>query len=99
MRIFQAITLLLLLLFSTVLALESIDFVNIAHNKIQQSKSDSLLIFHVNHSSNSQQRHIYQDTTRQHSTKIRIDDCYPWMFWNKTSGECECSDIPNRAVL
>ena len=99
MRMFQAITLLLLLLFSTVLALESIDFVNIAHNKIQQSKSDSLLIFHVNHSSNSQLRHINQDTTRQHSTKIRIDDCYPWMLWNKTSGECECSDIPNRAVL
>ena len=26
-------------------------------------------------------------------------DCYPWMYHNKTSGVCECSDIPYRAVL
>ena len=26
-------------------------------------------------------------------------DCLPWMFRNKTSGVCECSDIPYRAVL
>ena len=26
-------------------------------------------------------------------------DCYPWMFRNKTSGACECSDIPYQAVL
>ena len=27
------------------------------------------------------------------------NDCYPWMYHNKTSGVCECSDIPYRAVL
>ena len=27
------------------------------------------------------------------------DNCYPWMFRNETSGACECSDIPNEAVL
>ena len=26
-------------------------------------------------------------------------NCNPWMFRNKTSGLCECSDIPNRAIL
>ena len=26
-------------------------------------------------------------------------ECHPWMFRNKTSGACECSDIPYRAVL
>ena len=26
-------------------------------------------------------------------------DCHPWMFRNKTSGACKCSDIPYRAVL
>ena len=26
-------------------------------------------------------------------------ECYPWMFRNETSGVCECSDIPYRAVL
>ena len=27
------------------------------------------------------------------------EGCPPWMFLNKTSGVCECSDIPYRAVL
>ena len=27
------------------------------------------------------------------------DNCPPWMFKNETSGTCECSDIPLRAVL
>ena len=27
------------------------------------------------------------------------EDCYPWMFRNESSGACECSDIPYRAVL
>ena len=26
-------------------------------------------------------------------------DCSPWMFHNKTSGKCECSEVPNHAVL
>ena len=32
-------------------------------------------------------------------TVSQQQDCYPWMFRNETSGACECSDIPNRAVL
>ena len=27
------------------------------------------------------------------------DNCYPWMFRNETSGTCNCSDIPDGAVL
>ena len=32
-------------------------------------------------------------------SQISDKNCHPWMFRNKTSGECECSDIPYRAVL
>ncbi len=27
------------------------------------------------------------------------EECYPWMFFNNTIGECSCGDIPNRSVL
>ena len=32
-------------------------------------------------------------------SQISNKNCHPWMFRNKTSGACECSDIPYRAVL
>ena len=100
MHMFQVIILLPLQLISTALAaLESKDFVNVALNKIQESKSDSSSIFHVNHFLTNKLRNIDKDNSQPNSTQVKVKDCYPWMFWNKTSGECGCSDIPNRAVL
>ena len=33
------------------------------------------------------------------AVSLSLKDCSPWMFRNETSGACECSDIPYRAVL
>ena len=42
-------------------------------------------------------------SSSQQQQQITIPDvdenCYPWMVYNETSGACECSDIPNGAVL
>ena len=45
--------------------------------------------YHTNH----------QQSSVLHSLLSLEDNCPPWMFQNETSGTCECSDIPFRAVL
>ena len=36
---------------------------------------------------------------QEFAQQITDENCYPWMVYNETSGACECSDIPNGAVL
>ena len=40
----------------------------------------------------------YKQASHSHPS-FSQDGCYPWMFHNRTSVKCDCSDIPYQAVL
>ena len=69
------------------------------HNSVSNVDNDNCTTVRLCRTSPAAKR--YSPLQREFSsTRLeRGESCYPWMYHNKTSGKCECSDVPNRAVL